>query len=148
MQHHDSTAHKIPSHLQAALVGKVTNFGKRFEVFQSQGSLFYQESIWALLPHVHSIPTFPGRGMNHDTLQRSRLAFNNSLHLQIQSVCLALCLKTGLLKLLVHCSRANQCTWSLHPLVHAGGDRCKAGDEDHYLQLGQSLDGFQRPQDP
>lgn len=86
VQHHDSTAHKILSRLQAALVGKVMNFGKRFEVFQSQGRLFYQESIWALLPHVHSIPTFPGRGTNCDTLQRSRLAFNNSLHLQIRSI--------------------------------------------------------------
>ena len=85
VQHHDSAAHKIPTCLQAALVGKIMNFGKRFELSQSQGSLFYQESIWALLPHVRPSPTFPGRGTNSDTLQRSGLAFNNSLHLQIRS---------------------------------------------------------------
>lgn len=58
VQQHDSTAHKTPSCLQPALVGKIKNFGKIFELSKTRAAYFSGER----LGFAHFVPTFPGRG--------------------------------------------------------------------------------------
>lgn len=58
VQQCDSTAHKTPSRLQPALVGKIKNFGKRFELSKTRAAYFSGEHL-GFAPFCPLKPHFP-----------------------------------------------------------------------------------------
>lgn len=146
VQHHDSTAHTIPRCLQDAL--------ERYLSYPKAKAASFIRRVPGLCCLMSTpVPISLAKELILIPCRDTGLLLITHCTFRYEAAWRMLCLKMGLWKqqmlwkLLVHCSWANWCVWSLHPQVHAEEDRCKTGDGDHYLQLGQSLNGFQGPQD-